>query len=146
LPLLAAADRTLHGKISGPLLDRIDLHIEVPAVAFKELSTSPRDEQRRHARAGRRGAANSAAAVRRGENPLQRAHDDARDPQILPLDEESMELLRASVQRTGLVGPSGTTKCCGPPAPSPIWIRASDPPAHVQEAGELPYARSAFWT
>jgi magnesium chelatase family protein len=25
-------------KISGPLLDRIDLHLEVPAVAFKELS------------------------------------------------------------------------------------------------------------
>jgi magnesium chelatase family protein len=29
-------------KISGPLLDRIDLHIEVPAVPFKELS-GPRD-------------------------------------------------------------------------------------------------------
>jgi magnesium chelatase family protein len=26
------------GKISGPLLDRIDLHVEVPAVAFDELS------------------------------------------------------------------------------------------------------------
>jgi len=25
------------GKISGPLLDRIDLHIEVPAVAHQEL-------------------------------------------------------------------------------------------------------------
>jgi magnesium chelatase family protein len=25
------------GKISGPFLDRIDLHIEVPAVAYKEL-------------------------------------------------------------------------------------------------------------
>ena len=28
------------GKISGPLLDRIDLHIEVPAVPFEELSAS----------------------------------------------------------------------------------------------------------
>lgn len=28
------------GKISGPLLDRIDLHIEVPAVAYQELSAT----------------------------------------------------------------------------------------------------------
>jgi magnesium chelatase family protein len=27
------------GRISGPLLDRVDLHIEVPAVPFQELST-----------------------------------------------------------------------------------------------------------
>jgi magnesium chelatase family protein len=25
-------------RISGPLLDRIDIHVEAPAVAFKELS------------------------------------------------------------------------------------------------------------
>ena len=29
------------GRISGPLLDRIDLHIEVPPVKFRELSGSP---------------------------------------------------------------------------------------------------------
>src|SRR5436305_1077025 len=28
------------GRISGPLLDRIDLHLEVPAVPFQELSAS----------------------------------------------------------------------------------------------------------
>ena len=28
------------GKISGPLLDRIDLHMEVPAVAYKELRSN----------------------------------------------------------------------------------------------------------
>ena len=26
-------------KISGPLLDRIDIHIDVPAVKFKELAS-----------------------------------------------------------------------------------------------------------
>ena len=28
------------GRISGPLLDRIDLHIEVPAVPFQELAAT----------------------------------------------------------------------------------------------------------
>ena len=38
-------------KISGPLLDRIDIHIEVPAVPFKELSGEAAGDQfRRHAR------------------------------------------------------------------------------------------------
>ena len=32
------------GRISGPLLDRIDLHIEVPAVKFRELSGGPAGE------------------------------------------------------------------------------------------------------
>jgi magnesium chelatase family protein len=28
-------------RISGPLLDRIDLHVEVPALAYDELVTAP---------------------------------------------------------------------------------------------------------
>src|SRR6202011_2448472 len=44
------------GKISGPLLDRIDLHIEVPAVPYKELrgrdgGTSSAEMRERVARA-----------------------------------------------------------------------------------------------
>ncbi|MDR3411942.1 MAG: ATP-binding protein, partial [Formivibrio sp.] len=26
------------GRVSGPLLDRIDLHVEVPAVKFRDMS------------------------------------------------------------------------------------------------------------
>lgn len=36
-----AMDRYL-SRLSGPLLDRIDLHVEAPAVPFKELSSAPR--------------------------------------------------------------------------------------------------------
>ena len=32
-------------RISGPLLDRIDIHIEVPAVPFEELTSKPAGEQ-----------------------------------------------------------------------------------------------------
>ncbi len=33
-----------HNKISGPLLDRIDIHLEVPAVRYQELSAAARGE------------------------------------------------------------------------------------------------------
>jgi magnesium chelatase family protein len=32
------------GKISGPLMDRIDIHVEVPAVPFRDLSSRERGE------------------------------------------------------------------------------------------------------
>jgi magnesium chelatase family protein len=32
------------GKISGPLLDRIDIHVEVPAVPYKELRSTGASE------------------------------------------------------------------------------------------------------
>ena len=54
------------GRISGPLLDRIDLHIEVPAVPFQELSANGRRHvQRGDARAGATGPRRAAAALRR---------------------------------------------------------------------------------
>ena len=36
---IQAAVQKYRQRISGPLLDRIDLHIEVPAVAYSELSS-----------------------------------------------------------------------------------------------------------
>ena len=46
------------GKISGPLLDRIDIHVEVPAVPYKEL----RDHSNAESSADIRGRVESARA------------------------------------------------------------------------------------
>src|ERR1039458_7566671 len=39
------------GKISGPLLDRIDVHVEIPSVPFKELRGNPTAESSAEIRA-----------------------------------------------------------------------------------------------
>ncbi len=93
-------------KISGPLLDRIDLHVEIPAVAPKELVTP----------AGGHGEENSPAirkrVVRARQLQLRRQPDTgARDNASLPdrkletycrLDPPGRELLQFSLQRLGL--------------------------------------------
>ena len=73
------------GRISGPLLDRIDLHIEVPQVKFREMTGEQTGETSAQIRdACHRRAAASARAVRgQAENHLQRADGLARTEIIL---------------------------------------------------------------
>ena len=75
------------GRISGPLLDRIDIHIDVPAVKFRELTgdTPPDTEdsaaiRQRVIRA--RDAQRERLAARR--NLFERRDDAAADSQVLP--------------------------------------------------------------
>jgi magnesium chelatase family protein len=72
------------GKISGPLLDRIDLHIEVPSVPFQELAATADGtpsarmrEQVLHARTAQR------QRFGRDKPPPQRPHDQP--PAAAPL-------------------------------------------------------------
>src|SRR5271156_2660229 len=58
-------------KISGPLLDRIDLHVEVPAVPFTQLAEMPPDRPRpsslrtvRHRATGRSTSTRSSTSSR----------------------------------------------------------------------------------
>ena len=44
VPAVRRSSRSTCAEISGPLMDRIDLHIEVPAVKYKELSSKERGE------------------------------------------------------------------------------------------------------
>jgi magnesium chelatase family protein len=87
------------GKISGPLLDRIDIHIEVPAVPYKELR-------------GGDGAAEPSADIRtrvERARAVQRARGfyNARIParllrKLCPLDDAGERTLEMAVRRMGL--------------------------------------------
>jgi len=86
------------GKISGPLLDRIDIHVEVPAVRYKEM----RSEE-----AGEESAAMRERVERAREVQKQRGHYNARLPgravrKHCRLDEAGERLLEKAMERMGL--------------------------------------------
>ncbi len=91
------------GRISGPLLDRIDMHIEVPAVPFQELSASTEGT----ASAAMREQVNRARALQRerfGPGP-QRLNGRMGSRQLrrhCAIDGECKSLLQAAVEELGL--------------------------------------------
>lgn len=92
------------GKISGPLLDRIDIHIEIPAVKFKELSESACGEDseiiRERVNAARQ---RQLARFKNQERIFCNAHMESQDLRAFcPLDEDSSDLLRQAINRLGL--------------------------------------------
>jgi len=92
------------GKVSGPLLDRIDIHLEVPAVKYQELSgaSDPEPSQviRDRVQTARRRQAERFAACR---ETYVNAH---MGPRLLRehcrLDAESHSLIRMAIERLGL--------------------------------------------
>ena len=71
-------------KISGPLLDRIDIQIEVPAVPFRELSAkTPGTSSGQMREVVELGSRDSAHAVCRQPDTAQRPHDASPDSAIL---------------------------------------------------------------
>jgi magnesium chelatase family protein len=90
-------------KISGPLLDRIDIHIEVAAVPFKELSSGPRGTDSA-AMSAQVAAARARQAARFGGGAkLTNGQMTSRQVrQVCQLDDASRDLLEASVNEAGL--------------------------------------------
>ena len=91
-------------KISGPLLDRIDIHIEVPAVKFKELSSEESGEPSATIRARvnkARGRQLERFAKEKGM--YCNAHMESKHLRIFcPIDNESLDLLRRAITKLGL--------------------------------------------
>ncbi len=90
-------------KISGPLLDRIDIHIEVPAVAFRELSSegqgTPSSQMRAEVRAARQIQAERFRGAKIRYNG-DMSHRMVR--RFCALDDEGRNLLRGAMNELGL--------------------------------------------
>jgi magnesium chelatase family protein len=93
-------------RISGPLLDRIDLQVEVPALSYAELSGAPGEAttpvRARVVAARDRQAARAAATGALANADL----DAARLRATVRLEAAAVDLLAAAVDRLGLTGRS----------------------------------------
>jgi magnesium chelatase family protein len=90
-------------KVSGPLLDRIDLHVEVPRVKFEKLTSSELAESSEKVRA-RVEAARERQTARFQSTGIQ-TNSEMRNVEIrefCQLDESSLELLKAAVSQLHL--------------------------------------------
>ena len=91
-------------RISGPLLDRIDIHIEVPAVRFKELSSDEAGELSAIIRARVNKARQHQLERFRNEPGMYcNAHMESKHLRTLcQIDNESLDLLRRAITKLGL--------------------------------------------
>ncbi len=90
-------------RISGPLLDRIDIHIEVPPVPFRELSDSQAGTTSEQMRA--QVIVAREIQHRRFEGQMNQCNGKMSPPQIrrfCRLDKEAETLLKAAMEETGL--------------------------------------------
>jgi magnesium chelatase family protein len=91
-------------RVSGPLLDRIDIHLHVPAVAYRELAGTQAEESSAQVRA-RVEAARQRQRERFRDRPgvHANAHMSPRDLRhTCQLGERSEQLLKLAMQRLGL--------------------------------------------
>jgi len=134
-------------KISGPLLDRIDIHIEVPAVPFRELSaatagTSSAEMRERVVAAReiqRRRFAGSAT-----RNNGQMTHRQIRA--YCELDDAGTNLMRATMTELGLSARAHDKILRL--ARTIADLDSSDPitPAHISEAINYRMLDRSLWT
>jgi magnesium chelatase family protein len=91
------------GRISGPLLDRIDIHIEVPPVPFRELSDATNgtssEEMREQVVNARKHQARRFSAVRTNVNGKMKPPEIRR---FCKLNKDAEELLKSAMEEMGL--------------------------------------------
>jgi len=95
--------RQYQGRISGPLLDRIDLHIEVPALRYRELTGRYQGEASEIIRA-RIGGARTIQQERFGARvaPFNARMSDGEIDRYCEIDREARRLLEMAMEKLGL--------------------------------------------
>ena len=88
-------------RLSGPLLDRIDMHVEAPAVPWKQLSEAPRGTSSEAMRAQVL-AARARQLKRQGEKTPNARLSGRQLDELAPLDEPSRTLLGNALSELGL--------------------------------------------
>jgi len=91
-------------KISGPLLDRIDIHIEVPTIKWKELSGEPTGENSAEIRKRvQRARKIQLERFRGSKNIFANAQMESKDIRTYcKIDSDSRELLKLAITKLGL--------------------------------------------
>lgn len=92
------------GKISGPLLDRIDLHIEVPAVKYRDLTSKHKAESSNEIRKRVEAARNMQASRFRGNKNIycNAQMTPKMVEEFCKLGDEESKLLKTAFQNLGL--------------------------------------------
>ena len=134
-------------KISGPLLDRIDLHIEVPAVPFKELAAGHEGTSsavmRDHVMAAR--AVQEARFI--NSKTRQNALMSTREiRQHCRLTDAGMNLLRSSIQEMGLSARAHDKVLRVARTIADLDSQAEIHPEHVSEAVNYRVLDRQFWS
>jgi magnesium chelatase family protein len=95
--------RQYQGRISGPLLDRIDIHVEVPSVRYRDLTARETGETSAAIKARIERARDIQKNRFAGDETLFNARmTDRQVRTACPLDGESRQLIEMAVERLGL--------------------------------------------
>ena len=134
-------------KISGPLLDRIDIHIEVPAVPFKELSTERSGTSSTDMRAQVEAA--RAIQLKRFDKSRTRYNAGMSTREIrtyCKLTNECFELLKSSVNELGLSARAHDKVLRVARTIADMDGSESITPAHIGEAVNYRMLDRTMWT